>query len=81
MIVRKGVKSTSRIFLVAVLMMACTFSRFEYGEASWVDPDTPDAGLTTEPLTPGDDRDYTLVSIALLLDFFDIMWQRVKAES
>jgi hypothetical protein len=65
MIVRKRI-TTSRICLVVVLLAACTFSRFEYGDASWVDPDTPDAGLTTEPLTTEDDREYKLVSVAAL---------------
>jgi hypothetical protein len=77
MVVRKRVTTTSRICLVAVLLVACTFSLFEYGDASWVDPDTSDAGLTTEPLTTGDDREYTLVSVAVFLDFFDVMWQNV----
>jgi hypothetical protein len=65
MIVRKQVTTTSRICLATVLLVACTFSRFEHGDASWVDPDTPDVGLTTEPLTRGDDREYTLVSVAV----------------
>jgi energy-converting hydrogenase Eha subunit A len=72
-IVRKRVTKTSRICLAAVLLVACTFSRFEYGDASWVDPDTPDAGLTTEPLTTGDDREYTLVSAAVLLGCWNLM--------
>jgi hypothetical protein len=79
MIVRKRETTTSRIRLATVLLVACTFSRFEYGNASWVDPDTPDAGLTTEPLTKGDDREYTLVSAAVLLgrEFDVIMRLRV----
>jgi hypothetical protein len=73
MIVRKRVTTTSGICLVAVLLVACTFSQFEYGDASWVDPDTPDAGLTTEPLTAGDDRKYTLVSAAVFLGYWSLM--------
>ena len=75
MIVRKRVSTASRICLVAVLLVACTFSQFEHGDASWVDPDTPDAGLTTEPLTTGDDREYTLVSCCSIVGFleFDVI--------
>jgi hypothetical protein len=63
MIVKKR-ETTSKICFV-VMMMAFIFSRFEYGDASWVDPDTPEAGLTTAPLTKGDEREYTLVSVLL----------------
>lgn len=30
---------------------------------TWVDPDTPEKGLTTAALSPGDDREFELVSI------------------
>jgi len=34
-------------------------------DAGWIDPDTPEAGLTTSALTIGDDREYQIVRILL----------------
>ena len=31
-------------------------------QADWVDPDTPEAGRKTKALSPGDNREYELVS-------------------
>jgi hypothetical protein len=34
---------------------------------SWVDPDTPKDSRTTDPMSPGDERQYQLVSHCLLV--------------
>jgi hypothetical protein len=51
----------SRIFF-PVMLLVVAFLLLAATEASWVDPDTPEAELTMKPLTEGDNRQFELVS-------------------
>lgn len=44
------------------LLLPVIFTLAARCDADWIDPDTPEKGRTTKPLTVGDDREYELVS-------------------